>query len=827
MELKKYRILLLDTKRSNPNHYICLGLEYALKRNDRVECVIHADLYDAVSLAKKNKCNIFLAFDGEELNLLLCKKISEVCGTSILWVTEDPYEINTNIKNSEIFDIVYTNDSGSVAKYGGKAKHLPLAAISEFHFHPVIGDLEKLKYDIYFAGTAWPNRVNLIKEIIDSKKLQSLNYRFNLPTNVHLPVFSLGLSESELDKRVAPLDFSRLSNSSLATLILPRVFGLNGGGFAETPPPRLFECALSGTTLVVQSNISEVSNYFEEGSEYLKFTNAKDLESIIDYLKNNIDQRNLMAEKGQRKALNYHLYDHRVKIIINDLDNKSEFEKYNTLKIDNKKRKNILFLIHNSSKNGSFGGVEAYIEKISPYLVKDFNIYFYVPVSPGNYACSILYDQSLNPIKKYEFKSICSSNDLSNSERESIFYNILDSLDIEVVHFHHLIGHVPSYIAVANSLGLRTVFTFHDYYSVCSNFNLISFKGVYCFPNKINIAQCDLCLEHSSKIQKGSQACRRTYWNKLLHLVDTLIFNTEGADKLASDIYPSVLLHNDKRIIPVPTEVNLNKSSVEMMAINKIKVAIIGNFLFHKGGCNISRVIGYLASNNNFEFHIFGDTHGNYEYLKNNEQLPNVYYYGGFSPGKFPDQIYSCNVSLHLSIWPETYCLTLSEAWLLGMIPIVSDIGALGERVHHGVNGLKVEVNSEGGLIDALNTLLYDKDLFIRIKDNINGIEIPNVNEHISKLTDIYQYSEVVSIKSKFPVNSFDSINLRNFNFIIPEKWAIINSEKILPAHDLGDINSKIEYHHARNIKKFFRYAKNHGLRSALQVVRSKIREKL
>ena len=60
----KYRILLLDTKPSNPNHYICLGIYDALKKHPDVEFVYKASFGDAVESAKKFKCNLFFAFDG-------------------------------------------------------------------------------------------------------------------------------------------------------------------------------------------------------------------------------------------------------------------------------------------------------------------------------------------------------------------------------------------------------------------------------------------------------------------------------------------------------------------------------------------------------------------------------------------------------------------------------------------------------------------------------------------------------------------------------------------------------------------------------------------
>ena len=155
---KTWRILLLDTKRSNPNHYICLAIERALAQRAAVASVTRADYVSAISAARDRRCNLFLAFDGEELDRDIAARLARVCGTSILWVTEDPYELQFNLDNADLFDLVFSNDSGSVAAYGAKGRHLALAADPGMHYRalPAPGDDDHYLYDLFFAGTACP-----------------------------------------------------------------------------------------------------------------------------------------------------------------------------------------------------------------------------------------------------------------------------------------------------------------------------------------------------------------------------------------------------------------------------------------------------------------------------------------------------------------------------------------------------------------------------------------------------------------------------------------------------------------------------------------------
>lgn len=375
--MQKLNILLLDTKNQNPNHYICLAIEKALSRNPDVAIVIKADLNDALSKALHHKCNLFIAFDGEELNRPICSRLRDVCGKSILWLTEDPYEIKVNISNADLFDLVFTNDSASVAAYGKKGRHLPLAGAKEFHYLSLKHKLNDLRYDAFFAGTAWPNRVDLIKNFIKNIEPNKIRLKLALVTNEHLPKFNLEYPLSQIDWRMSALDFARFSNLSLTTILLPRVFSALGErNFAETPPPRLFETAMSGTVQLVQSNLSEIEKYFIAGEDFIFFNTAEDLIQLIRKLKTDIKWRNSIAKSAQDKALTYHSYDNRVSFMLSELKKVKIKRSTNKIYQYKKNKPRLLLVAHNSVKNGNFGGVEAYLSHIGLDLEKNMRCIF-------------------------------------------------------------------------------------------------------------------------------------------------------------------------------------------------------------------------------------------------------------------------------------------------------------------------------------------------------------------------------------------------------------------------------------------------------------------
>jgi glycosyltransferase involved in cell wall biosynthesis len=64
-------------------------------------------------------------------------------------------------------------------------------------------------------------------------------------------------------------------------------------------------------------------------------------------------------------------------------------------------------------------------------------------------------------------------------------------------------------------------------------------------------------------------------------------------------------------------------------------------------------------------------------------QLGNVRLIGEYARADLPRLVAEnpCDVALFLSIWPETYCYALSDAYAVGLYPIALSFGALAERI--------------------------------------------------------------------------------------------------------------------------------------------------
>lgn len=734
----RWRILLLDTKRSNPNHYLCLAVKRALSARADVELVTAPLLGEAWIQAQANQCNLFIAFDGEELHKGICARISALCGRSVLWVTEDPYEKAVNIENSALFDLVFTNDSASVAAYGAKGRHLPLASCTEMHFLPV-RDEDDYLYDLFFAGTAWPNRVNLIKQM--HRRIEGLKTKLVLPHNEHLPspAQSLSLPPSAYSWRMPNSQFIQFANRSRVVLSLHREFTASPGGspMAETPGPRLFEVALAGGFQLVDMSLAETGQYFEDGKEFIGFSSPDDAVEKLEHFLSHPAERKAIAEAAQARALSFHRYEHRVEKLLTEAAT-LPLRTAPSSGVQSSRPIRVLQVTHNTVGVPPFGGVEVYQDWVARTLAAagEFECFFLVTDNTGLSKSVRFLDGEYRLLEEIKFKAAITQETLTDPDREAAFAQLLNRHRIDLVHFQHLIGHVPSLPYVARALGIPTIISLHDYYTMCWQINLLDYNGRFCAPESISETTCDVCIGTQRGGLPRSQSCRRGFFGRMLSHIDVVHCNTNEVVRRFQAVYPALKEHRGMYVhgVPIP-----DGSPPSQQKIDKpIRVALLGNFTLNKGADFLLRLFDQMRADD-IRFEVLGKIEPSIESEVMRRQFPNVKFHGGYAPGEQAQLLRGASVALFASKWPETYCLSLSEAWQAGLIPVAPDIGAFAERIHHGVNGFKYETGQLGNLLDLLRMLIDDDRILEQMRTGLGDDLYSTASEHSIWLTSTYR----------------------------------------------------------------------------------------
>ena len=439
------------------------------------------------------------------------------------------------------------------------------------------------------------------------------------------------------------------------------------------------------------------------------------------------------------------------------------------------KTPNILFVAHHPVSGQWVGGIEVYLANIAKALSQRYGVFIYTPKMDANGLASQIVDGHGKLVREISYQAPYSNWQLTDPEREHAFATILDELDIDLVHFHHLAGHPPNLITVANQKGIPTVFSAHDFFSICHVSNLINDEGRYCNPASLTIHQCDNCLSNTYGVLPGSQLKRRSAWRELLVSCNALIFNTQSSADLIASIYPEIGKHPNQYLapVPIPPITRIEKQSLQP---SPLKVAVMGNFLHHKGADTILSAMKVLQ-NEAIEFHVFGNVDP--VYLEQMDPLleKSVCLHGPYSTEKMPAALWDCHVSLHVSIWPETYCLTLSEASTIGLVPVVTDIGALGERVTQDVNGLKIDVGSVEQLCAILRDLSISPNRLSKLQHPAIPVPCAQMIEHLNILQGIYD--PLIKSNEKKPPDNLSTEQLIANTTSTSTDWASFPDQKL------------------------------------------------
>lgn len=817
-----WRILLLDTKSRNPNHYLMLCVKYALEKHQDVDVVVVSHYGNAIENAIKNKCNLFIAFDGEEIEPIICSRLKDICKRSVVWFVEDPYEININKEKSKYFDIIFTNDKGSVEQYKPyEVYHLPLAASEDIHYIPISNEH---RYDLFFAGTAWPNRIETLKKI--EGFFSDIKLKLALPTNEYLPKISLNLEQSEYNWKTPNNEFARFSNQSKITLSLHRKFTASEGKEeALTPGPRLFEVALASSLQLIDRSIPGITDYFIEDVDYVAFSSPEECIEKIQYYLENDEERNKIILSAQKKVKSYHTYNNRVEFILNkvkSISTSNDRPKSNSIK-------NILVVSHNVKNYSPFGGVEVYIDSLNSSLKDKVNYFYYIPNKDKEEGVEyLLLDNNYNLIERISFFAplpTVSEHMLSCEQRESRFASVLAKYNIDLVHYQHLIRHIPSLPFISKALGVPSILTIHDFFPISHRFNLVDNRGDFNFdifsPNSVNI---DILLSDGEGIEFGSHSSRYAFWSNLLNCFDLIHYNSETTKNYIERIYPKLSKMNCvTRGIPfVGNFLNVAKYNLSKGYNDKLNVIVIGNFTRIKGADTLLRVFN-MTRNSNLNISVYGRIDSEFSHIISLLNFEHVKFYGEYKNSELKHILKDQDVSLHLSTWPETFCITLSEVWSANIIPIVTNIGAFGERVKDEL-GYKVDINDVGSIVSILNILQIDREKLENIRQNINKFKdsIESLDTHKTWMMSVYD--QMLLGRPVFsPLKEYkNNINLFACNVHLNSVfWAKRASENI------SVVNTGIPKSPIHLIRFVVFYAKQNGIKNTIIKIKSKLKSKI
>jgi GT2 family glycosyltransferase len=263
---------------------------------------------------------------------------------------------------------------------------------------------------------------------------------------------------------------------------------------------------------------------------------------------------------------------------------------------------------------------------------------------------------------------------------------ILGRENIARAEIHHFLGHdAAAIMALVADLAVPYDIFVHDWALLCPRITLTRSDGQYC--GEPPVQHCASCLAEHGRTDGETLSptgLHKRSANILAGAARIVVPHEDGAQRLArhfpSLTTPPIVRHwQDDVTLFTPRQRN-------RLAGKPIRVAVIGAIGQEKGYWRLLDAARDAAARGlNLEFVLAGYTPRDQELLATGR----VFITSVFKADEVRAVIASIDADLAWlpSVWPETWCYALSDAWQAGLETIVFDIGAQAARVRQNGHG--------------------------------------------------------------------------------------------------------------------------------------------
>lgn len=423
---------------------------------------------------------------------------------------------------------------------------------------------------------------------------------------------------------------------------------------------------------------------------------------------------------------------------------------------------NLLFAVHNYPGNGPYyGGTELHVRDLAERLSDggDHHVFVLYPLDGPDRRVYVVLDTRTKAQQRFELSTPVTWEHYHHAEFAEKIRELIHHHRIDLVHFFHLIHFPLAFPFYVQQAGAAAVIGLFDYYLICRQFNLLTEQQTrFCRFPEVTAGTCDLCLRQTYGYAPGSQARRRQYISEILFHADAIHYLCEDQRWRFLEAYPHLADREElvmglgmKAALPMaPSTATMDGAKSQAQVIptedRPLQVACIGNFARQKGAELLIGVFDHyglrhaLGRPKKIHFHVFGKAVPPYDSAEQMLARSEVVtLHGHYKASDLPRLLRSCDVALFASIWPETFALVLSEAWASGLVPVGPRLGAFGERIQDGINGLSFDVlDDPGGVIAALDSLAEDPNRLATLQANVRSTPILTLDENVRRYEQLW-----------------------------------------------------------------------------------------
>lgn len=408
--------------------------------------------------------------------------------------------------------------------------------------------------------------------------------------------------------------------------------------------------------------------------------------------------------------------------------------------------KKILYVLHSGVTGGTFLTNRDLMKHVSKkydvYLLGAENDYFALfKYSNNNLKLIKKYQRAINLNTSIDGSIKCHSKwsvkEFHNSWLSFIYFDILDSYNIDIVHIRHLINHSFDLPQIAKKLNIPVVLSMHDFYFICPFYALLDENNNYCGGIcSNNFKNCYMLLKSLNDINsKKFISLWRKNVIKLFSYVDYFVTTSDVVKNLFLSIYTNrnIIDEDNFKVIEHGRDFpKLNKNYFDIPSKeNPIKILCPANHLNIMKGSELIKNIKREDVDDLIEFHFLGNCHDNIEEYGIN--------HGIFERDEFHKKVEEIRPSFVgiFSIWPETFCHTITEAWSCGIPVIGTNIGVIQDRILKNNGGWIVNKDNPKEAYWKILSIVENED-YLDCVNNIKDISLKNTKSMAIEYIQIY-----------------------------------------------------------------------------------------
>ena len=357
-----------------------------------------------------------------------------------------------------------------------------------------------------------------------------------------------------------------------------------------------------------------------------------------------------------------------------------------------------------------------------------------------------------------------------------IYEEFLDGYSPDVIHMHTLMGLHSEFLDVARKMGIRTVFTSHDYYGLCPKVTLFR-DGKTC-NNDHDCADCVTCnqtalslkkiaimqsplyrkMKNTAIVKKIRQRHRqeffeeqeapvmevnadevttcaedyrklRRYYVEMLQKVDKIHFNSTVTKK----IYRRYLEPKSSEVISITHRDIKDHRKIKDFNHENLRLTYLGPAKPFKGFHFLIQVLDDLWKQGvqNFELHIYTATNVERPYITHRQD--------GYPYSQLEEIFDHTDLLVVPSVWYETFGFTVLEALSYGVPVLVSENVGAKDVLGKDKYGFQLKLNKTAFQNKLKEICLEQDKLMICNLDNIRGKTIDGMIQHEREVIKFYE----------------------------------------------------------------------------------------